>query len=233
VGFDPLTCPRRIDSECHAHACRGHERYGRDSSCPRKRLHGTTFLFALVVNALFLQFTQAAPKVDEKPSTTGQPFHQVEPTTESLRGKVVWQAEALKRRYGIETDRDAEHDVAALEATDGDIYPLVRDARGRGFWLDPRLRDRELELYVRKYRGSPAVQIIRVYTLRPEGKYELDYWCDICAIPMYELKACECCQGATRLRERKVAPGGESGTDGDEPADSIPNDPATKTAPPT
>ena len=154
------------------------------------------------------------------------------PSTTSLRGKVVWQADALKQRFGIETDRDAEHDVAALETTAGELYPLVRDARGRGFWLDPRLRDRELELFVRRYAGSPVVQVIRVYTLRPEGKYELDYWCDVCAIPMYELKACECCQGTTRLRERKVPPGGETGTDGDEPADAAPSDPTGKSIPP-
>ncbi|MBL9123923.1 MAG: hypothetical protein JNG90_09850, partial [Planctomycetaceae bacterium] len=131
-----------------------------------------------------------------------------------------------------ETDPAAAHDVAALETADGEIYPLVRDARGRGFWLDPRLRDRELELYVRQFRGSPVVQIIRVYTLRPEGKYELDYWCDICAIPMYELKACECCQGTTRLRERRVPPASETGTDGDEPENPIPDLPTGQSAPP-
>ena len=48
------------------------------------------------------------------------------------------------------------------------------------------------------------VQVVRVYVLKPDGKYELDYWCDICSIAMYELKPCECCQGPTRLRERLV-----------------------------
>ena len=64
--------------------------------------------------------------------------------------------------------------------------------------------EEELELLVRRYDGSPVVQVIRVYTRRADGRYELDYWCDICSIPMYELKPCECCQGETRLRERKV-----------------------------
>ena len=81
---------------------------------------------------------------------------------------------------------------------------MAKDFRGRGFCLDPRIRDLEMEQLVRKYEGSPVVQVIRVYTIKPEGRFELDYWCDICSIPMYELKACECCQGETRLRERKV-----------------------------
>jgi hypothetical protein len=48
------------------------------------------------------------------------------------------------------------------------------------------------------------LQVIRVFERRKDGLYEIDYWCDICAIPMYILKPCECCQGETRLRETKV-----------------------------
>ncbi|MBX3413862.1 MAG: hypothetical protein KF708_14320 [Pirellulales bacterium] len=124
--------------------------------------------------------------------------------TVTLRGQIVWLAEALERRFGIATDEDAAHAAVALETTDGELVPLAKDVRGRGFHLDPRLRGLDLELLVRRYDGSPVVQVIRVYTRRPDGRYELDYWCDICSIPMYELKPCECCQGESRLRERKV-----------------------------
>lgn len=125
----------------------------------------------------------------------------------SVRGRVVWLAEALTRRFGIESDQDTEHAQVALETADGQLLPLVKDARGRGFWLDERLRGIDMELMVRRYPGSPVAQVIRVYTVKPDGLYELDYWCDICSIPMYELKACECCQGETRIRERKVEAG--------------------------
>jgi len=124
--------------------------------------------------------------------------------TVTLRGKVVWLSEALARRFGIATDEDAAHSMVALETPAGELVPLAKDFRGRGFHLDPRMRDLDLELLVRQYEGSPVVQVIRVYTVKPDGRYELDYWCDICSIPMYELKPCECCQGETRLRERKV-----------------------------
>ena len=124
--------------------------------------------------------------------------------TASLRGRVVWLADAMKRRFGVETDADAAHQAVALETPDGKLYGIVKDPRGRGFLLDPRWRDIDLELYVRTFAGSPLVQIIRVYSIKRDRKYELDYWCDICAIPMYELKECECCQGPIKIRERVV-----------------------------
>jgi hypothetical protein len=123
--------------------------------------------------------------------------------TVSLRGKVVWLGEALKRRYGIELDVDDLKSSCALETAD-ELLPLAKDARGRGFWLDERLRDTEVELLVRRYPGSPVLKVIRVFAIKPDGRYELDYWCSVCSIPMYELKACECCQGPTELRWRRV-----------------------------
>lgn len=146
--------------------------------------------------------TAAAQEKDRDTDATRPAY-----TTESLRGQVVWLAEALRRRYGIETDSDAEHWAVALETPEGELYPLVKDARGRGFFLDPRIRGIDMELLVRRYEGSPVVQVIQVYTLKPDGKYEFDYWCDICSIPMYELKPCECCQQEIRIRERLVEPG--------------------------
>jgi len=123
---------------------------------------------------------------------------------ETLRGRMVWMADALERRYGIETDADAVQAVIAVETGDGKLIPIVKDFRSRGFWLDPRLRAMEVEVLVRRYEKSPVVQVVRWYAVRQGRKYEVDYWCDICAIPMYELKTCDCCQGETRLRERLV-----------------------------
>jgi hypothetical protein len=136
---------------------------------------------------------------DAKPAKAGKVY-----TSESLTGKVVWLAEALKERFGIKTDDDAAQAIVALEHSDGQLYPILKDPRGRAFHSDERLRDIDLELLVRRYPGSPMVQVVRVYAVKPDGKYELDYWCDVCSIAMYELKPCECCQGPTRLRERLV-----------------------------
>jgi len=121
-------------------------------------------------------------------------------STESIRGRVVWLADALRERFGVETDADAQKATVALETPEGELHPIVKDFRGRGFHLDPQLHELDLELLVRRYHGSPMVQVVRVYSLKSDGKYELDYWCDICSIPMYELKPCDCCQEDIRLR---------------------------------
>ena len=123
---------------------------------------------------------------------------------ETLHGKLVWMGEALERLFKIESDADAAETAVVLETTDGRLVPLVKDFRSRGFWLDSRLRNIDVEMEVRRFDKLPAVQIVRWYAIRAGRKYELDYWCDICAIPMYELKTCDCCQGEIRLRERPV-----------------------------
>jgi hypothetical protein len=64
-----------------------------------------------------------------------------------------------------------------------------------------------VELVVRRYPGSPFVQVMQLFEIRKDGKYELDYWCDICSIIMYELKDCDCCQGPIELRRTKVSDG--------------------------
>ena len=137
----------------------------------------------------------------DKPSTASSaPAY----TTEKLRGKVVWLEDALKRRYGVSTEPDAGETSVVLEMSDGALLPLVPDTRGRAFAVDERLRGIELELLVRRYEKVPMIQVIRLLRPTADGMVEVDYWCDVCAIPMYILKPCECCQGTTRLRERPV-----------------------------
>ena len=121
-----------------------------------------------------------------------------------LRGRVVWMAEALGRRFGIQTVPEAAERTLVLETSKGELHPIVEDVRGRSFRKDERFRGVDVELLVRRYEGSPMVRVIRIYALKKDSKYELDYWCDVCAIVMYELGPCDCCQEPNRLRERQV-----------------------------
>jgi hypothetical protein len=125
-------------------------------------------------------------------------------TTVSLRGRVVFLAAALEKRYGIKSVPEARERVLALESASGEYTQLIEDVRGRAFRKDERLRGIDLELLARRYDGSPAVQVIQVFALENGRKYELDYWCEICAIAMFELKDCDCCQGPIELRRRPV-----------------------------
>jgi hypothetical protein len=158
------------------------ERGMRSSDCGR-----------LLLVASFLFMAQPL-RAEEK----GASFNQ-----ETIRGRVVFLAEAMERRTGAASVSEAKDRVLALETTKGELVPLLEDVRGRAFRRDERMRRPQIELLVRRYPGSPFVQVIRVFEIAKDGRYELDYWCDICAIAMYELKECECCQGPIELRRRK------------------------------
>ncbi len=123
---------------------------------------------------------------------------------QTLRGRVVYLHEALEKRFDITSVPEAKERTLALQTADGTLVPLVEDIRGRAFRVDERLRKMNVQMLVRRYQGSPAVQVIRLFEVTDDGLLELDYWCDICAIVMYEFKACECCQGQTELRRQKV-----------------------------
>lgn len=125
-------------------------------------------------------------------------------TLKRVRGKVVYLVAAVQRRFGVKAVPEARERILALQTPDGRYRPLFEDVRGRSFRKDKRLRGIDLELLVRQYEGSPLLHVIQVFALEDGKKYELDYWCDICAIAMFELKACDCCQGPIELRRRLV-----------------------------
>lgn len=125
--------------------------------------------------------------------------------TESLRGRIVWMAEALERRFGIQTVPEAQQRLLALETGEGELHPIAEDIRGRAFRRDERLRGlADCELLARRFHGSPMIQVIRLYSHENDTRYELDYWCEICAITLFELKPCDCCQGDIELRRREA-----------------------------
>ncbi len=118
---------------------------------------------------------------------------------ELFTGKVLLLGEALKQR-GIKSYEEM-HKQAVLVAPDGELIPLVADWRGRAFFQDKRLRNRKVELVGTRKPGVPYLQVTVVYTFDDKGRrMYTDYWCDTCAIPMYEIKPCDCCQGENRLR---------------------------------
>ncbi|MCA9263347.1 MAG: hypothetical protein KDA60_05840 [Planctomycetales bacterium] len=122
--------------------------------------------------------------------------------TEVVRGKVVWLADALSAELAITTVPEARERILAVLTPDGQLWPLLEDGRGRAFRTDARLRNVSMELIVRRHTKHPLLQVVRVYELRGDDKLEVDYWCDVCAIVMYEQGPCSCCQAENRLRKR-------------------------------
>jgi hypothetical protein len=129
-----------------------------------------------------------------------EPKQAAPPTRHVYRGKVVNVAEALKR-LEVRSSTDELKGQVALETPDGELIPILPDWRGRAFYQDERLRDRKVELVGYRRAGLPYLHILQVFTFDDKDQRQYtDYWCDICAIPMYEIKPCDCCQQEIRLR---------------------------------
>jgi hypothetical protein len=114
-------------------------------------------------------------------------------------GKVVKLPDLLARKGIRFTPEMQEHVV--LEMEDGTVLPILADWRGRAFFQDERLRNRPVTLVAKHRPDVGYLQALMVFTHDDQGRpLFTDYWCDVCSIPMYELKPCECCQGEIRLR---------------------------------
>ncbi len=140
--------------------------------------------------------TQDVAVDEKKASETKAP-----PTRKELfRGEVVFLHDALKKR-GVNAYEEELSGQIVLDTSDGRLIPIVPDWRGRAFYQDDRLRNRRVELIGQRKSGLPYLQVLMVFTFDENGgRQYTDYWCDICAIPMYEIKLCECCQGDIELR---------------------------------
>jgi hypothetical protein len=151
-------------------------------------------LLSLGVTSSVVQADDATPaetKADAKSTET--------PKQELFSGKVVFVRDALKRK-GIKAYDELDKQVA-LETAHGELIPIIPDWRGRAFFQDKRLRDRKVDLVGYRRDGVPYLQVLMVFVYNDKGERQyMDYWCDICAIPMYEIKPCDCCQGPIELR---------------------------------
>jgi hypothetical protein len=137
---------------------------------------------------------EATPVIEVDPKLVEEPVRAV------VSGNVVFLAEALARR-DIKSYPEELKGQVVLETTDGRLLPIIPDWRGRAFFQDARLRNRPVDLLVRQRKSIPHIQVLSIFTFDEQGARQLtDYWCDICSIPMYEIKDCECCQGPIRLR---------------------------------
>lgn len=121
-----------------------------------------------------------------------------------IRGRVVELGPYLKRTLNVPMDADAGKATLVLVTDSGEVHPLIKDGRSRGFWLDERLRDRPMELHLHRFPGLPYVRLIDAFSFIDGKKHHVEYWCDICAITTYERGPCPCCQDEIELRERPV-----------------------------
>lgn len=160
----------------------------------------------LVISACAVATWQCSFAIADEASSESKPAvenssKKPEPRRELFSGKVVLLQDALKKR-GIKV-ADEMKLQAVLEKKSGEMIPIAADWRGRAFFQDKKLRNRSVEIVGYRQPGVPYLQALVIYYFNKKGeREEFDYWCDICAIPMYEIKDCECCQGPSRHRYR-------------------------------
>ena len=164
-------------------------------------------LLLLAVGLTGIGISRSAPRANEDPSKTLESTAASKPPAkdkddnakEVFSGKVVILQEALKRR-GVKADEEFKSQVA-LETDSGELIPIVPDWRGRAFYQDERLRDRRVDLVGTRRKAAPYLQVLMIFVFDDAGTRQyMDYWCDICSIPMYEIKPCDCCQADVRFR---------------------------------
>jgi hypothetical protein len=126
-----------------------------------------------------------------------------EAKVETLTGKVVALADVVAKAGG-KLDADAAPHWLALQADDGKLYPLVKDAGARPFFADKALLNRPMRLTGRLVPGSTILRVASVNSLHKGEVYEVYYWCDICSIKRGEKMICECCGGPMDLKEDAV-----------------------------
>ena len=167
----------------------------------------TLFRFGLLATSALLASAEwgQSPFVADDASVAESSSGAVEQLDEAglekclFRGRVVMLADALKK-HEIRVSEEMQTHVV-LQTADGDLIPILADWRGRALYQDKRLRDREVELVAFRRPSIPYLQVLMIFTFDDQGERQYtDYWCDVCSIPMYEIKPCECCQGEIRLR---------------------------------
>lgn len=171
------------------------------------RFRPVVLLLLLAVGLTGIGISRSAPRANEEPAKTSESTAESKPPAkvkednakELFSGKVVILQEALKRR-GVQASEEFQSQVA-LETDSGELIPIVPDWRGRAFYQDKRLRDRRVDLVGTRQKAAPYLQVLMIFVFDDAGTRQyMDYWCDICSIPMYEIKPCDCCQAENRLR---------------------------------
>lgn len=163
----------------------------------RRRLGSTLLALICATSPTSVAVSGAEPApATQSPAPATQP-----PAVAKHRytGRVVRLSEALSARELRAANEMEAHVV--LELADGTLLPILADWRGRAFYQDERLRNRPVTLIANRRSDVGYLQPLMVFTYDDQSRPQFtDYWCDVCAIPMYEIKPCECCQGDIRLR---------------------------------
>src|SRR5688572_4822047 len=87
-------------------------------------------------------------------------------------GRVV-PLQDLLAKAGVQLDLDAEPFSLALVTAEGKIYPIVKDAGGRRYFNDERLRNRDVRISGKLVAGTNLLQVLSAVGLKEGKPFEL------------------------------------------------------------
>ncbi len=121
-------------------------------------------------------------------------------------GRVVCLAEELRARFGAAVDPVHDHLYGfRVDAKNGPRYfTLVRTPHSEALFVDERFRKHSLVLSGRIFPGSQLLEVSGWLWIRDGVRYDVYYWCEVCAIRGVDPGPCACCQGEVELREKAV-----------------------------
>lgn len=118
-----------------------------------------------------------------------------------VRGRIVCLTEELQRQYQVQADCETRGHVYTLKTADGNLYPILPTDSAAAVWLDPRYRERELQITARLFPQSSYLEVIRYQSWRDGKLHDLDYYCAVCNITEHKPGPCVCCQDPIEFRE--------------------------------
>ena len=141
------------------------------------------------------QFVIAAPLVcwPLKPTPDGKAAR--------LRGRIVCLTEELVSEHQVTPACATRGHVYALKTGDGKLHPLLPTESAAAVWLDERYRQLDLQIVARRFPNTEFIEVIKYQTWRNDKPFDLDYFCIVCNISVYQPGPCECCQDPVEYRE--------------------------------
>lgn len=124
------------------------------------------------------------------------------PTASVYVGNVIPLSEVLAKR---KIPHDSENASAlALVLEDGTIYPLVKNAGSRLFFLDKRLLNRPMQITGSLVPNAQLLNVESVLSVKEGVLHDVYYWCEKCQLRFTHAGICSCCGMETELWEEPI-----------------------------
>ncbi len=88
----------------------------------------------------------------------------------------------------------------ALSTPEGKVYRFLTEDAKTAMFLDPRVRQRLLQIRGR-LTSTNALEIIKIQSIREGRLHDLYYRCEVCHITAFDPGPCWCCQDDFEFRE--------------------------------